>query len=353
MNIIAEKKERKLHYDMLRIIAAFSVVMLHSAAQFWYDLDIRSNEWVIANSYDSVFRFGVPIFVMLSGAIFLDPKYELNINRLYQHNIFRLVVLYVLWSCLYGLYDCRIFDFSAVQLKDILKEMLLGRYHLWYLPMIVGIYVLLPVLKSWLTHAEKGNIKYFLLLFFGLQICRETIRAFIVMDEVNYILNLIDVDMVCGYIGYFVWGYYLVHIGISTKLRKIIYALFAPSILLNIILGNLLAWKAGAPVAAIYDSFGLFTFFMVTAVFDVIMNKGRRITFGAKSSSVIKEISADTLGVYVMHVGVMEFLQAQGVHSMMLPNIWGIPLYAVLCFVICLLAASILRRIPVIGRFLC
>ena len=64
-------KKRLIHYDLLRIFAAFSVVMLHSAAQFWYSLDIYSTEWLIANSYDALFRFGVPIFVMISGALFL------------------------------------------------------------------------------------------------------------------------------------------------------------------------------------------------------------------------------------------------------------------------------------------
>lgn len=353
MSSMAEKKERKLHYDLLRILAAFSVVMLHSAAQFWYDLDVRSSEWVVANSYDALFRFGVPIFVMLSGAIFLDEKYELNIKRLYKHNIFRMILLYVIWSCAYGLYDSKGFDFETVGIKVILREMLMGRYHLWFLPMLVGIYMLLPILKSWVKHAEKKNVQYFLVLFFGLQICRETIRALTVTEELHHILNLAEIEMACGYIGYFVWGYYLVHIGISQKLRKIIYWLCIPAVLLNVILGNVLAWRAGTPVAAIYDSFGLFTFILVTAIFDFMNRKGYDISFRGKRSNIVKEIATDTLGIYVLHVGVMEFLQAQGIHSMVLPNIVGIPIYAILCFVICLLLTAILRRIPGIGRFLC
>ena len=139
-----KKRTRMIHYDLLRIAAAFSVVMLHSAAQFWYTLDIRSTEWIITNSYNAVFRFGVPIFVMISGAMFLDKNYTLNIKRLYKHNIFRMIVLYAVWSCIYGLYDCRNFDFAAVGIKEIIRELLYGRYHLWFIPMIVGIYMLLP-----------------------------------------------------------------------------------------------------------------------------------------------------------------------------------------------------------------
>lgn len=88
--------------------------MLHSATQFWYDLDVRSTEWVIANSYNAVFRFGVPIFVMISGALFLDNGYKLNLKRLYTRNILRLVILYIVWSCIYGLYDCIGYGFAAL-----------------------------------------------------------------------------------------------------------------------------------------------------------------------------------------------------------------------------------------------
>ena len=349
----ASMKNRILHYDLLRIIAAFSVVMLHSAAQFWYTLDIYGKDWIIANSYDGAFRFGVPIFVMISGAIFLDKAYVIDVHRLYRHNILRMVVLYFVWSCLYGLWDCRTFDFKAAGVKAIMREMLMGRYHLWFLPMIAGIYVLLPILKEWLDHAKEENIRYFLALFLVLQIGGETMRALTVTDELHYLLDLTKIEMVCGYVGYFVWGYYLSHIKLSSKICKMFYISALPAVICNVVLGNRLAHRAGEPVGAIYDSYGFFTFIIVTALYLFAVNKLSTLHFGQASSRVIKEISADTLGIYVMHIGLMEGLELLGIHSMMIPNIVGIPLYAVLCFMICGLAAAGLRRIPVIGKYIC
>lgn len=350
---MAEVKVRKLHYDILRVLAAFSVVMLHSAAQFWYDLDIRSKEWVIANSYDAVFRFGVPIFVMISGAIFLDKNYELDVKKLYQHNILRLVILYVVWSMVYGLYDFRNWSIQDAGIKALLKEMLFGRYHLWFIPMIVGIYVLLPVLKSWVEYTKQKTIEYFLCIFIILQVGSETIRALTTTEEIHYILDLGKVEMVCGYVGYFVLGYYLAHIGISVKLKKFLYAMVMPAVLGNVVLGVLLAWKVNAPVAAIYDSFGIFTFIISIALFVFFCEKGSKEKTEKMGSKLLKEMSADTLGVYVMHVGLMEFTKDHGFHSMIVSNIIGIPLYAIACFIICALVAAVLRRIPFVGRFLC
>ena len=68
------ERKRMVHYDLLRIAAAFSVVMLHSAAQFWNSLDIASLEWRIADGYNALSRFGVPIFVMISGAMLLSEQ---------------------------------------------------------------------------------------------------------------------------------------------------------------------------------------------------------------------------------------------------------------------------------------
>lgn len=352
MNGKADRK-RMIHYDLLRIFAAFSVVMLHSAAQFWYTLDIYSGEWLVANSYDAVFRFGVPVFVMISGALFLSPDYRLDTRRLYRHNILRFLVIYVVWSCVYGLRDSIVFQAADEGWKAVVRELLTGRYHLWFLPMLIGIYMLLPVLKSWVEHAEKRNVQYFLGLFVIFQIGSETLRALTVTDELHYVLDMVDIELVCSYTAYFVLGYYLAHFAIGAKLRRAIYLCVIPAVLCNILLGNYLAHGAGEPVGAIYDSFGVFTFIIVVALFLFFQEKVSRKSFGEKSSRLIREVSDNTLGIYVMHIGLMECLETMGIHSMLLPNVIGIPLHALFCFLICAVLAAVLRRIPVVGRYLC
>lgn len=346
-------KNRRVCYDVLRIVAAFSVVMLHSAAQFWYTLDINSREWLVANSYNSVFRFGVPVFVMISGALFLDNEYELDIKRLYRHNILRLAVLFVIWSAIYGAWDCRFVTLRELGIVGLLREMVYGKYHLWFLPMLIGIYMLLPILKEWLEHARMETLRYFLLLFFVVQICRETFAALTTMGELEYILGLGKVDMVCSYIGYFLWGYYLSHVGVGDKLRRVIYIGALPAALCNILLGNYLALKAGAPVAEIYDSYGIFTFVIVTAVYVFAVEHINKPTFDSRAGRLIRELSADTLGVYLLHIGLLEGLEQIGLHNMLITNVIGIPLQAILCFAICIAAAALLRRIPVVGKYLC
>lgn len=345
--------EHQLYIDVLRVIACFSVIMLHVSAQTWYDVPVESRTFKISNSYDALFRFGVPVFVMISGALFLAPERKIEIKKLYRRNILRLAVIYIFWCCLYGLLDCR--DLAALQpgWKDIAKEMLMGRYHLWYLPMLIGIYMLLPVLKSWITHASKKNIEYFLGLFFTFQILSETIRALFPSDSVGYILDLMKPQMVCSYVGYFVLGYYLVHIGLPEKYHKLLYAAALAGGVVNVCLGNYLAVRAGEPTGAIYDSYGLFTALISVGLFVGAKENFSGKTWNKKAEAVIRELSAATLGIYVMHVGVIEILSARGIHSQTMPLLIGIPLLAAFYFIVCLVLSAVIRRIPVIGKYIC
>lgn len=347
------ENKRMVYLDLLRILAAFSVVMLHSAAQFWYTLDIHTCEWLVANSYDATFRFGVPVFVMISGALFLSPDYSLDLKRLYKRNIFRYLVIYILWSGLYGLWDMKGFPVGELGWKGCVRELIYGRYHLWFLPMIIGIYMLLPILKGWLRNAEKKNVQYFLLLFLVFQIGGETLRALTVTDELHYLLDEFRPEMVCGYIGYFVWGYYLVHVGVGRKVCRFFYIAAVPALICNVVLGDLLALRRGQAVGSLYDSFGVFTFLVVTAVFLGMKEFKKSEEWGTGSRKVIGELAADTLGVYLIHIGLLEGLQLLGLHSMTLPIVIGIPVMALVSFCLGILVSAFLRRIPVVGKYIC
>lgn len=339
---------------MLRIAACFSVVMLHTSAQLWYDYPINSTTWLICNSWDALVRFGVPIFVMISGAIFLDSTRKLDVKRLYLHNILRLVVMYILWSLVYALWDCSKFDMRQAGVKAFINEWISGRYHLWFVPMLVGLYVLLPVLRSWVEHASQQNIQYFLGLFVVFQIGRESLRVLYVKSPmVVSLINTTEVEMVCSYVGYFVLGHYIARYGIPKKLHKYIYAASLLGCIANVVLGNVISLRAGTPRGDVYDSYTLFTFCIAVALFLWFQERFAGRTFSRTAKRCVVEISADTLGIYLMHVGLLEILKPIEWEFFTSMPLIGIPLLAVLCFVVCLVVASLLRRIPVLGRYLC
>ena len=74
-------------FDGLRILAAFAVVVLHTVAPLFLDL-YQSYDWNVANVYESLVRWSVPVFFMISGALFLNKRKGLNIGQLYNKEYF-------------------------------------------------------------------------------------------------------------------------------------------------------------------------------------------------------------------------------------------------------------------------
>ena len=346
--------ERKLQIDLLRILACFSVILLHSASQYWYDIPITSTRWLVCNSYDAVSRFGVPIFVMISGMLFLPREGEVNLKRLYRNNILHLAAAYLAWSVIYGLWDCREWmGAEGVIWKDYVSEILYSRYHLWFVPMMIGIYMLLPVIKTFTDHADRKCLKYFLLLFLVIKIGTNTIVIVNPPQVLQSVLLQLDVEMACSYVAYFVLGYYLHRYPVNEKQEILIYLAGGAGAVLAVVISALASWRNNGPSAAAFDSFSILTFAVSVAIFVFFQKKIAKIQWGNLGSKVIRELSANTFGVYLLHLLVMEFLQGKGIDSMTIDSIVGIPLLALGCYLISNFVIAFLRRIPLAGRYIC
>ncbi|MBR6477886.1 MAG: acyltransferase family protein [Lachnospiraceae bacterium] len=341
-----------MSFDLLRIFCSFVIVLLHASAHVWYYLDVNGKEWLFANACNAFTRFGVPVFVMISGALFLSSKRAMNLKGFWLRNILRIFIIYVLWCVIYG--SVHYFSSSeAFALKPFLKSILAGNYHLWFLPMLLGIYALVPLLRKCVMVSTKNDHRYFLLLFFVFQIVLTTLRLLSDTPEISSFLSGFTVEVACGYVGYFVLGHYLYSVKTYTKLDKVLlYATFPVFYALNVLLSTVLSRKAGEPMQEIIDSFGIFTFFMAIAVFVFFTQTFHGLSQEGKAATVIKTISKSTLGIYLIHLLIMESPWILPMFQKLSPYA-SIPIVTVLTFVISLILATILRKIPFLGRYVC
>ena len=80
--------QRIAYFDVLRILATFAVIVLHLSAQHWADTDVHTRAWQAFNLYDSAVRWAVPVFVMISGSLFLSGSQSLL--HILKKNVLRL-----------------------------------------------------------------------------------------------------------------------------------------------------------------------------------------------------------------------------------------------------------------------
>jgi len=156
--IIVNDKQRVIYLDYLRIAATFCVVVLHISGQNWYTTSVNSFEWNVLNFYDSIVRWVVPIFVMISGALFLDNEKELSVNKLFSKNIFRITTALIFWSSFYALDE----GIQGANFSSFFISLLEVNYHLWFLIMLIGLYITVPIFRK-ITESSQLT-KYFLIV---------------------------------------------------------------------------------------------------------------------------------------------------------------------------------------------
>ncbi|KRK25853.1 membrane protein [Lactobacillus delbrueckii subsp. delbrueckii DSM 20074 = JCM 1012] len=110
----------------------------------FYRQDYASLNWQILSFWDSLSRFCVPVFIVISGAVFLNPDFDLSWEKLFKKHLRRIVVSCLIWQLIY----CGWYYFAKGGDLVTVSKFLIGSYdHLWYLPMIAGLYLVTPLLR--------------------------------------------------------------------------------------------------------------------------------------------------------------------------------------------------------------
>lgn len=347
--------ERNISFDILRILSAFSVVVLHVSSMYLMEYSVSATDFKIANFINSISRFGVPIFVMISGAIFLSEEKQITMVKLWKHNILRLFILYAVWSFAYYVFQSLYlwkFDFWRHGFVRTVTGCVYASNHFWFIFMIIGLYALVPILRTWLHHSTEKEQRYFIGLFVVFQILRTTLEITLDKSLTSTISELVEITELTGYLGYFVLGYYLTHYKLSSKIKVILYTFVPVGLAANYFISDALSAKYGYYSPGIYDSFGLFTFLHVVALFVFVTDMTAKVSVPAFFMKLIKNVSLDTLGVYMMHIALLDFFMEEQFIWGQLPTLPGIILLSLLLFTACTIVAAILRRIPFVGRYL-
>lgn len=319
--------QRDLSMDLLRIAAAMAVILLHTSGGYLDASPVGSLSWMIANVLDSSTRWCVPIFVMISGAFLLQRN--IPVKLLYVKYIKHLVVLLLGWNFLYNI--PRIHEFPS-HLIDVIPYFLCsgGGYHLWFLYMLIGVYVVIPILKK---IVDGGLSKYVLILWLLTCVVQAGIPHEILYNNRFFLTaqNVLVFPFSIHYIGFFVLGHYLYReVTFSQKMKSIAY--FGGIVgWICVTMGTLLlSRRKGMLVDYFYEYHNIMVVMMAISLFVLCLNTPPRFNKELQQlvfARMIKELSKLTLGVYLIHVFLLGklyvFALSQGLNSFVyIPIIW-------------------------------
>ena len=223
------EKKRIVWIELLRIAACVGVLGIHAGSQHFRDMPVDSAVWQVSNFYHGINRFAVACFIMISGSLYLSSKRTWDLKKLWQRNILPVASAYIFWQLFYGFYRIAVNGGPKIGSMEFLKKMLVyvskPYFHLWYLPMLIGLLIITPLVWE-IVNSSRGKqwSQYMILLFLVFQIFTYTAGRFNLpwKEHVQSLMNTVHPELVTGYIGYFVLGHYLYEYGLPKKLEKTI-----------------------------------------------------------------------------------------------------------------------------------
>ena len=281
------KAQRLYYLDVLRFIATLGVICIHVSSKEIVS-SLASYNWYLSVSFDGLVRWSVPIFVMISGTLFLNPAKEISTKDIITKKISRLLMAYLFW---WIFYSALVMAWHYV-FDDVFVFSLKPHYHLWFLPMLMGVYLLIPFLRK--ISPDKKILSYSLLIWFVY-----ISGSFIFLNDDTQISDLFRLNSVVGYSGYFLLGYFISTHSVSKKQSRIIYALGILGLLMTI---------SGCVFSSVYFDRTDLRFFeplspnvILTSMALFVFVKEKSTNKSSIKNKFINYVRHDLFGIYLIH----------------------------------------------------
>lgn len=164
--------------DMLRVAACILVVFAHCCDPFVAHFDANREMFLTGVFAGSLARPCVPLFAMMTAALLLPIGEGTTLNSFYKKRIGRIIPPLVFWSialpliafCYFTVMNpetanpqLSVADYTAGTLAQRLYTFIFNfnfdTTPLWYLYMLIGLYIIMPIINSWLVQATQKEIK--------------------------------------------------------------------------------------------------------------------------------------------------------------------------------------------------
>lgn len=227
-------KNRIISFDLARTIAIVSIMSNHAVNMVYDNYNDQIGEFISSSNFSMLFkagvsvfsRLGVPIFLMLTGALVLNRTFTDNdsIKKYYKENVGGILITTEFWYLIMFLYLS--WD-SGQSLDGILLNALFVNQRsfgsMWYMPMILCVYIILPFFRVFLSGFSVKFIFLPLILVFVDGMLIPEINALLALFEINktFTFSISLCDLFSVYWLYVFSGYLINKMKNMGKLRYI------------------------------------------------------------------------------------------------------------------------------------
>ena len=168
MKDTSNSNNKTMYLNYLRVFAMFSVILIHVFVTARTDFDNQSFlNRVFTEIFSQILHFGVPIFFMITGTLFLNKNKEIGIDVLYKKYIFKYVMGIIVFGWAFSIMEIYFWEGLSISiLKKGFLNMIEGNSweHMWYLYSLVGILIFLPILKCIINNDKNDKLTNYTLV---------------------------------------------------------------------------------------------------------------------------------------------------------------------------------------------
>lgn len=152
--------KREIWIDYLRLVACFLVMLTHSTEPFYIGGDgaliLTHSDAIWAAVMDVFSRAAVALFVIASSYLQFPLHYDAK--TFFRRRAVRILVPFLVWSIIYAL----VWGKPVDNFRNLLWNFNYAAGHLWFVYMLLGLYLIMPLLSPWAEKVGRKELQAYL-----------------------------------------------------------------------------------------------------------------------------------------------------------------------------------------------
>ena len=208
-----KNNERKIYLDVLRILACFLVIACHTTS-WGFDQKAINLNWFLSTGWYIITKTAVPIFFMISGALYLNKDY--SYKQILEKILKRILIPLLIFSAL--IYFRKNTEISFQNLKSFIWAFLNCKIldYYWFLYTLIGLYIMTPFLRKMIKNLNNKDY----MIFFGIWFVLQGIIPILENYTKLQVTNNFAIQITEGYICYYILGHYIFNTMNISKNKK-------------------------------------------------------------------------------------------------------------------------------------
>lgn len=330
---------RKNYISILNVLACIGVVILHtfetgytSDANFVFEVLIRAIAYC-----------AVPVFFMITGATLIDYRERYDTKTFFKKRLLKVIIPLIIWSIIYFIINFfkGKFSINDLSFKFVFEYFFLVKTNpiFWFFVVIIGIYLAIPVISLIPQESRRKAFLYIIIITF---VFNQFLPDLLYHLNLNYNYDLKFPLTYSGWISFIFIGYYIDKYEIVKKHRMIIYVLGIIGFLTMVVPTIFISYHKNESCSWFDEYYDAPCVLYSASIFLFFKSKINNNQIVTKIMPFFNFVAPTTLGIYVLHIAIRDFLRYFYTYSY-----FGMNLVLTLSLLtICFIVVKIVQKIP-------